>query len=417
MALRYYVLGGAALLIWRLRYELISGDFAFFEYFGRTALHRPGYGGGWHQLLHVYTDMPKMQIGPPPMLLATPLMQLNGPHSNKYAVLLMMLAVVPCIWLAERAARAWGADRERTRPAALLLGAAVLPLWSDVALWYQHLDDILIIALTFGAVWAAGRDRWMLAAALIGTATATKPWAIALVPLLLAAPRARRAPVMLMWICAFAIWWVPFLLADSQTFVALGSANVPVEPGSVYALFGIHGKAGTNLCQDSAHCLRSAYHWMRPVQFALSIAAGALAVRRRRLLAAPLVGLTVRVLLDSQIWPYYGVGPVLMAGLWDLSKGRRFPRWALLVMVADYASVAIGSTTAQAIFRLVGGLVVLGWFLRPASPRPEVPAQRTDVEPERTTDAQGASGSSGLLQPGVNHPAGGVDAFTRVLHS
>lgn len=380
---RYVLLVGAATATWSLRYQLLTGDFAFFEYFGRVLLHKQHYPGGVSSLLHIYTQTPKMQIGPPPLLLGTPLMALPGPESNRYSTLLMMLALPLCMWLAERAARAWGASESSTRPAALVFGLAALPMWVDLSLWYQHMDDVLIVVLTLGALWAAGRDRWVLAAALIGTATASKPWAVALVPLLLAAPRAKRPAVMVTWIVAFAGWWMPFLLADGHTFIALGNVNVPVDPGSVYALFGVHGKPGVNLCMSGGHCLQAAYHWMRPLQFGLSFAAGVLAVRRRRVLAAPLVGLTVRVLLDPQVWPYYGVGPVMMAAAWDMAHARRFPRWALLVAGAEYSSVAFASPNIQALFRLVGGLLVLAWFLRPAgADAPDVPHQRAAAEDE-----------------------------------
>jgi Glycosyltransferase family 87 len=83
----------------------------------------------------------------------------------------------------------------RTHAAAALLALAVIlagPVTNE-ALQYGHPEEVLATVLAAGAVITAGQDRPGWAAALLGLAIGTKPWAALVLPcVLLAAPLARR---------------------------------------------------------------------------------------------------------------------------------------------------------------------------------------------------------------------------------
>jgi hypothetical protein len=343
-------------------YRLRFGDWLLLEFAGRVALHHPGYEGGWSGFLHLYSQMPKMQIGPPAVLLAIPTQLLNPSDGNIVAAFTMMVAGVGCLALVEAIARAVGVPAARTRPAILIAGLLFLPLWRNLAMFYMHLDDVLVLTALLAAVLFVVKQRWWAVALLLGTAVATKPWALVVVPILFALPRRDVARTGLLAFGTALLWWVPFLLADPSAPGALARVHMPVEPASTFHLLGPLGRGHLYACMPGSMCVPNAPGWMRPVQLILGFALATLAVRRGRWLAAPLVGLAARVLLDSQTWAYYGVGPVLAALMWDVARGRRIPRWALLVAAGEYAHVVISNDTACALIRVAMCAVVIGWF-------------------------------------------------------
>lgn len=386
LRVRFLILAAAVAAVGLERYALHANDYLLFEYFGRTVLHKPHFAGGWHDVWRVYPNYPHLQVGPPALFTAVPLQLPPGPQSNQLSAAVMMAALLPCLFMLERIAVREGVPIARLRPVVLIAGLALVPLWADLALTYMHLDDILIFLLVPGAVLAVQRERAVLAAVLLGTAAATKPWAIALAPVLLALPRRQLASAGLGWVLAFVVWWLPFLAADATTFSALGRLDVPVVPGSVWHLLGVHGDQAAKLCNAPGSCLYAAYDWMRPVQFAGSFLLAALAVRRGRWLAAPLVGLVGRIALDPQVWSYYGVGPVLMALLWDLSTGRRLPRWTALVVAAEYAYVLVDDTTVQGVLRLLMTVAVVGWFVVRPPQEPRCSSSTSSIESASAAD-------------------------------
>jgi hypothetical protein len=112
----------------------------------------------------------------------------------------------------------------RGRPWTLwaLVSAAVLinPLTYQ-AVRYGHPEEVLAAALCAGAVLAAGRRRWLLAGALLGCAIATKQWAaLALLPVLLAAPAGSRVRLGLTCAALVAVLTVPMLAGDPSRFRA-----------------------------------------------------------------------------------------------------------------------------------------------------------------------------------------------------
>jgi hypothetical protein len=272
----------------------------------------------------------------------------------------MMICLAPCMYLLERVARLVGVPRRRTSVLALLAGLAMVPVWETLAVAFMHMDDVLVILLVLIAVGEVLNGRWLLASLAVATATVTKPWAIAVVPILFALPRPVWWKAGLAWIATFVLWWAPFYLAEPSTFVGLAGGTNAIAPGSTWSLFGLHGHPA---CAE--HCIDVAWSWMRPLQFALSFLLAAAVVRRGRWLAAPLVGLLGRVVLDVSVWRYYGVGPVLMAVLCDAVAGRRLPWLALFVAGGEYSAYVVHNTIAQALIRIAVAGAVAAWYLRP----------------------------------------------------
>jgi hypothetical protein len=198
--------------------------------------------------------------------------------------------------------------------------------WGDCAGWWHHLDDMLALALASAAAYLIARHQaWWLAAALLGTAAATKPWAIIFVPIIFGVPRVRRSQAALVLVVTAGLWWLPFIIGGPGTVSSLAHFPVQMRPGAVFWPLGVHGFV---------------QGWLRPVQFAGGIAAGALIARRgeRAWLAAPLAALAVRVITDPYSFSYYGLGPVLFAILWDLTRpgSRRRPTFASATLFVEY---------------------------------------------------------------------------------
>jgi hypothetical protein len=360
-------------------YALSISDWLLVEYADRLGLHRPGYPGGWSGFLHIYSQMPKMQMGPPVLLAGMPTqLFLNPSDGNITAALVIMAAGVLCVALAERIARAAGVAAEITRPAALIGGALLLPLWADFAITFMRLDDaIVLIAMLL-------RGRWLPAGLLLGTAVATKPWAIVVVPIILALPRRDMVRAGVLAFGTLLLWWAPFFIADPAAPHALASVHVSIDPLSTFNLLGSVGRGHLRVCMNPTTCYPAPASWMRPVQLSVAFLLAVLAARRGRVWAVPLVGLCGRVLFDSQAWSYYGVGPVLAALAWDMSHGRRIPRWALFVLVGEYASYVIHNHVAVGVIRLVMCAVVIYWFAlrRRSHPVPDS-AELAVLEPRR----------------------------------
>jgi hypothetical protein len=278
------------------------------------------------------------------------------------------------MYLIERAARIAGVPAGRRSTLVLLAGLGMVPVWEPLALAYMHMDDVLVLVLALAAVGEILKGRWLVASVAVATATATKPWAIAVVPILFALPRPYWWKAGLAWIATFVLWWAPFYLAEPSTFVALAGGTNFIASGSTWSLFGVHGHPDC-----ATNCIDVAWLWMRPLQFAVSFLLAAAVVKRGRWLAAPLVGLLGRVVLDVSVWSYYGIGPVLMAVLCDAVAGRRVPWTAVFVAIGEYSTYVVHNSTAEALIRIAVAGLVVAWYLRPRGRQPE-PGIGTDPE-------------------------------------
>ncbi len=327
--------------------------------------------------LHVYAVHPELQIGPLSLLLAGVVTTWQHNDGVGVAEVFMALAGWAVLLVLERDAR-----RETPQPLqdllrrrVLLAGLVFLPVWTNLAVRFAHLDDVLALLCTTAALYALTRCRPTATGLALALATLAKPWAIAFLPLVLALPRGRR--LALCWAVLPVVGAAAlFLLADPHTLTAARFAIPNVASSSLRTL----GVSDPNTPG-----------WDRPAQFGLGMALAALAVHRSRWRAVVMVASAVRIMLDPSVYSYYTAGILLGAVVWDIHarRGRVIPAWSWLTFGALFAcrylqlpDAVLGAT------RLTVCLVIiccalwlpptLGWFW-PWQPSP-APARLPDSE-------------------------------------
>ena len=294
---------------------ILASDWWRFEYgarelSGQLAHFTPIDGGA----LHIYTWIPSLQVGPPALLAAVPFQFLNAWVGRIAAAVLMLLVGLGVLVLLERIAALKGLEAERTRSLTLLGGAFFIPAWCVLSVFYMHLDDVIVLSLAVVAMHEALRGRWWWASLALGVAAATKPWAIAFIPILLLIPRRRRSQAMLTTIGAAAVWWAPFLIAAPGTLQASGSYGSATAKDSTLNLIGQSQSYGVE----------------RLGQMFLMVLVGWLVVRSGRWPALMAAVVAVRMITDPQTWLYYAVGLVLGALIGDVLTARsRWPRMTI----------------------------------------------------------------------------------------
>ncbi|MFN8075188.1 MAG: hypothetical protein U0Q15_07170 [Kineosporiaceae bacterium] len=258
----------------------------------------------------LYARLPQLQIGPAALAAAVPLR-----HAPAVAVQVVLWACgLGALWLAERS---WPHAARAQRERLLIGGLLAVPCWSFLVT-AGHLDDALAILATAGACLALARGAGLPAGLLVGLAVAAKPWALVVVPVLLAVPALR--PRLLALAAALgvpALAWAPFLLAAPRSVGALSGFRIPVAATSGLRLAGLAG-----------HPFPGA---VRPAQLLLGLAVAVLAARRGRWWAVPVVALAVRVALDPGAMGYYAAGPAVAA---LLAEGHLRPRVPTLLPAA-----------------------------------------------------------------------------------
>jgi hypothetical protein len=330
-------------------------DWMEFEIGARTLVH-------WHHLaiynipaLHLYAVNSALQIGPPSFLLIAPF-QFLSPHVVNVGFVAFMVVLGLCsVRFAELTGHALQPDGAGVRLTTFFAGMPVMAAWGYECGQFHHLDDALTLTATAAAVWLCATRRMPITVgALLGLAVAAKPWGVVFVPVLLTLPRNQRPRAILSLLTVAVGFWLPFVLGDSQTLGALGGYHVFPMPGSDLALLGIHG---------------SVTAWLRPLQFSLGVIVGSWVVWRGRWTAAPLAGIAMRVALDPFTWAYYGLGPILTALIWDITRPgrRRLPVWTMWTLVVEFGLRLVLSPTTAGIGRVVwvGSAVgLLVWIYR-----------------------------------------------------
>jgi hypothetical protein len=374
----------ALLVVWSVPWFVLAtqhraaglNDWLSFEFGARTLIHyNAHYSGG---ALHLYANNPFIQIGPPPLVVVAAIQWLPHNASSIGLAALMALAGVWALRCVETTARA-------LQPAARASGIAVTALWAGgvaMAVWsyeaaqWRHLDDVMAICFLLAATSLVARQRyWWLAGALVGLGVAAKPWALVLAPVLLGLSRARRPKAALVALGAAAGCWAPFVLGGPGTLAALGGFRLRVSAASTIRLLGVHSTLAPT--------------WVRPVQMVGGFVLMAVLARRGQWVAVPFAGLAFRVVTDPQVWPYYGLGPLIAAVLWDSLHERRWPVWTTATLAVEYAIPLVAPGSAAAV-RLVWALAVLVSCAVYRGARPSA------VEPE-----QAVSGAMPTLQPAV----------------
>ena len=391
----------AATLLWRGRYVLLvawgvawmlpashytlpnNNDWIPFEVAARTLVHYHHIAAFNTPALHLYADSPMLQFGPLPVYLLAAF-QAFRPHTVAmgFAVAMIVAGVASLAALEAAALRALPAEaHRRVRRSAFGLALVLVPVWSfEVGFWH-HLDDVIALLCICLALAVVARHRpWWQLALLAGTAAATKPWAVVLVPLLFALPRREWPRATLLTVATVLMWWAPFLIAAPGTVGALGSYATFPDPGSVLYLVGLH--------VDGAG-------WLRPLQLGTGMAAVGYLARNGRWQQALLAGSAVRILLDPFSYSYYVMGPLLGAFVLDLRRCavRRLPIWSpvtlfgvwLLPRLNTHTPTWFGGLTpvhlynVSALARLVWAGGVIAMLLRPepvASRQPRLRPQR-----------------------------------------
>lgn len=337
-----------------------DGDWGFFRLGARSLVGNAPFDapGG----VHLYASFPAVQVGPPVLVAALGFTWLPAPWDAVAAQVVIALAVLPALWLADRIAAALDVPAERCGRGLLVGGIALVPAWVGVA-EYAHLDDALALLLGLAAMLLLARDRTMLAGAVVGLAAATKPWAVVLLPILLRGGwRTAIRPALVAGGVAAACW-TPFLAAPG-TLDALWSFRLDVDPTSGLAAMGLDVGAGMPA-------------WVRPVQMGAGLVLGAVAALRGHWTGVLLVGVAARVALDPNPLHYYATGAVLGALVWDLTRGRSGIPWtAGAAMAAFSVAPFLPDAGALGVARVVicAGLVA-AVLVRPRARAAEVPIE------------------------------------------
>jgi hypothetical protein len=279
--------------------------------------------------LHIYANYPGLQIGPVAFL-AAQVLRLLGPGNGAFlAQALMMMLGLLILHTVERTVRTArpdlaeaGAERGPLRMTLAAAGAVFIVTWASLAVHYSHLDDVLALLFTTLAVRALVTDAPALTGICLALAIDSKPWALAFLPLIMAAPRTRRRHAVVWALAVVALAWLPFVIADPGTLSATRFTIVN-QPSSALRALGV-ATAGTP-------------SWDRPVQVLLGCALGALAVRRHRWPAVLLLGIGARIALDPGVYDYYTAGVLLGTLWWEVLVLRRpIPVWSLVSFAALY---------------------------------------------------------------------------------
>lgn len=293
----------------------------FFDQGARLLFSGDAAGGG----LHLYADHPRLQIGPLSFLIAEPLRLADPWHGRFVAIALMSASGPVLLWLAASLKLA-GAQTMIPPHRLAFAGLVFLPVWTELATHFAHLDDVLALTFALLALRSVEHQRAALAGLLLGCAADSKPWAAAFICLIFVLPRAVRLRAGAAWVAALGAAWLPFLLSDPAT-VRAGAFTIPNAASSALRALGVAAARTPS--------------WDRPAQVILGSTLGWLAVRTGRWPAALFAVIAVRLLLDPGTYAYYTSGLVLAAVLVDLLlTTRRVPVFALGAALVVYAARA-----------------------------------------------------------------------------
>ena len=273
--------------------------------------------------VRVYERHGELQFGPLAIVVAAPIEALPTVMEKLAAMAFGQIAglvIVAGLFALARSLDAGRAESPAGRRALLIGGIVFLVAWSRLSLRSAHIDDEVTLAAIVWALVAVARRQPRLLVALVALAAAVKPWGVVAAPLVAVLP-GRRTVRLVTAGALVAATWAPFVLGAPDTVSSLGSFDAPVEPTSGIATLGFDDAVTPD--------------WARPLQLAGGFALAALAVARRRWLAAPMVGIAVRLALDPATHYYYVVGLVVAVMAWELGRhADRIPWAAIAVLVA-----------------------------------------------------------------------------------
>ncbi|KQU68858.1 hypothetical protein ASC58_09270 [Phycicoccus sp. Root101] len=360
-------------------------------WFAALAVHG---GGSWHFFatggrvladlddgttagLHVYAEHPLLQIGPVALGLAWALTQLSAGHGLLAAEALGTASGAAVVVLVHgidgRLRRRRGTAARKGAEGPLLLATACFtPVWLYAAISSAHLDDVLALTFCVIALSCVLSDHPAWAGVAVAAAVDSKPWALPVTVVLLALPGLRsRAIGVGAAVVGVTAGWLPFFVADPQTIRAMHYTIVN-RP-----LSGLH------LLDPRA--ARTPF-WDRPLQTAIGLVLGGVAVWRRRTTGVLLLVMASRLALDPGTNRYYTAGLAAGALLWDVAGSRRrWPWWSLTVVLALHLARWVPALdplhgSAMIAFALAATYVILVGPLRAERP-PTIPSGSAGAAP------------------------------------
>lgn len=310
--------------------------------------------------LHLYATRPDLQFGPLSIVAAALLLMLGNTLALFTAQAITALAGLLIILTVRALAQDTLPDIPRAVIDRRVFLAAIpfVPVWMNLAVRFVHIDDMLALVLTVLAIWALHHRLPYVAAVLLALGVDAKPWAVPFVALLLLVEHRQRLRSLALWAITVLVAWVPFLVADPRTLNA-GGFQIPVDPSSPLALFGLSG-AGTPV-------------WVRTVQVLGGTLLAVLAVRRGRWAGVVLLVVLARIVIDPGAHSYYAAGVVVGAAMWDvLGTSRRLPWWTLTSSLAFFAFRWLPQPDwAHGVITVVYFAAAVWWIaLRPAAIEP-----------------------------------------------
>jgi hypothetical protein len=271
------------------------------------------------------------------------------------------------------------AGRLRARPQsdwvpAIVAILAVANPATAAAVRLGHPEEVLTAALAVGAVVLAVRERSAAAGVVLGLALATKQWAlVAVVPAIVAAPRAHRLRLLGIAVAVAAALTLPVLLANPTGFLEVGqqAATTPLSITRTNVWFLLAHPHAVQLDLPagfpSEFVLYRIPEWVGRVSHPLIVVAAvpfaALFARRRTAavdaLALLALAFLLRCVLDPVDNAYYHAPLVLALLAWEaLSGRRRLPLASVLTCAALWITFDLVEPAARP---AMTNLVYLSW--------------------------------------------------------
>lgn len=311
-------------------------------------------GGG----LAVYAVHPRYQFGPFSIVVAEAIHLLALGHDQGLAVVPMGVLAPVLLWLVLDARRLVVGRPARLRPApTLILTGGFALVWSLLSVSAMHLDDALAVTLAAAALWGVARGSAMVVGVGLGLAAASKPWALAFFPLVLALPAPRRVRATSVAVGIVAALWLPFVVGARGTVAALGRFTIVNQPNS--GLRALHVLA------------RRTPRWDRGAQLLLGGGVAAWCARTGRWPAALMGAAALRLAIDPGTNRYYATGIVALVAAWEVITARWPVPWAsIATAVALIAPTRLPmSSMARADLRLGTCLALVALAVSVAGPR------------------------------------------------
>ena len=303
--------------------------------------------------LHLYAVHPELQMGPLTFVATAPFILLL-PIGIAHVLIIAGMAGAGLVtfWLIQSM---MGTHRIVPPLTFLTVGVLFTAAWAELSARWGHPDDAAAILLIVAAIVLMRRQHagWM--ALSVAAAVDFKPWAIAAVPLLLAAHRSTWLRSTAIIAAGVLIAWLPFLLADHQTLRALQFA-IPNVADSSLRVLGVHNA--------------STPHWLRTVQLGLALLLAGLLALRGQWSSVLIAVVATRMLFDPATKGYYTAGLIAATALFDLIESGRRP-WltyaaTLFLFLPNYF---LGSyPVLRGILRAVVLLSIIGYVCYRAVP-------------------------------------------------